>query len=69
MPAGQPPYYKTPEDMQIAIDAYFRDIAIHNIENPDNIKHPTVTGLALGLGFCSRNSLLHYEERVNSLAQ
>lgn len=54
MAAGQPKYYETPEAMQEAIDAYFADCAA-------NQEPITITGLALWLGFTSRQSLLHYE--------
>ena len=47
---GRPPKYNTPEEMQAAVDAYFAEVDI-----------PTVTGLALALGFCDRTSLLYYE--------
>ena len=65
MTAGQPPYYDTPEEMQIAIDSYFDGIIEYNAkeQNVTAWKHPTVTGLALALGFCSRQSLLDYERK------
>lgn len=56
--AGQPQYYKTPEEMQIAIDKYFDSCS----QSEGEIK-PTVTGLALALGFASRQSLIDYEEK------
>lgn len=49
-PVGRPRKYKSPEEMQKAIDAYFED----------TIKL-TVTGLALHLGFTSRADLIRYE--------
>lgn len=49
-PGGRPRKYNTPEEMQVAIDKYFTD----------NDK-PTICGLALGLGFIGRQSLLQYE--------
>ena len=64
-PIGRPPLYKTAEEMQEAIDAYFADC-----ENPDKPKHITITGLALALGFATRKSLLEYEakdEFVNTI--
>lgn len=42
--------YSTPEEMQLAIDAYFI-----------GTEKPTICGLALHLGFTSRQSLLNYE--------
>jgi len=48
---GRPPKYDNPEQMQTAIDAYFDEV--------DGV--PTVTGLALALGFDTRHALLYYE--------
>jgi hypothetical protein len=50
MTAGQPPKYKTPEEMQVKIDSYFAD---------ESQTH-TISGLALYLGFCDRQSLRDY---------
>ncbi len=50
MPAGQPRKYKTVEAMKAAIEKYF-----------DGNKAPTICGLALALGFSTRQSLLDYE--------
>lgn len=72
---GAPPRYKTPEEMQKAIDKYFEDcegkIAYDADGEPIIIKSgylyevppkpPTVTGLALALGFTSRMALLNYQ--------
>ena len=54
MPAGRPRKYKTPDEMQPKIDAYFATITD---DNP-----PTVTGLAIALDM-TRFGLLEYEER------
>ena len=51
--AGQPAYYSTAEELQSAIDDY--------LESDDC--DFTITGLALSLGFCSRQSFYDYEER------
>lgn len=46
--------YKTVEEMQAAIDKFFED--------RDSQDRPyTITGLALALGFTSRQALLNYE--------
>ena len=50
MKTGRPPKYETPQEMQASIDRYFAEEDV-----------PTVTGLALALGFDSRRSLLNYE--------
>lgn len=54
--AGRPLTYDTPDDLQKAIDEYFAQIT----EAKGII---TVTGLALYLGFDSRQSVYDYKER------
>lgn len=71
---GCPPMYKTPEEMQKVIDKYFEDcsgeyividgaVAVDKHGNPIKTKERplTITGLALALGFTTRQSLLNYE--------
>lgn len=71
---GRPPYYKTVKQMQKVIDQYFEDCQGKPLEddngnvrtdkrgNPIIISRPpTVTGLALALGFTSRQALLNYQ--------
>jgi hypothetical protein len=53
MKAGRPLKYETAEDLEQAISDYFAN-------NPEK---PTITGLALELGFTSRQSLYDYKER------
>ncbi len=50
MPAGRPPIWDDPEEFEKAVEAYFADN-----------KTPTWTGLALHLGFESRQSLQDYK--------
>jgi hypothetical protein len=50
--AGRPPLYETPEEMQAAIDIYFA-----------TEQHITITGIALALGFESRQSFYDYEDK------
>lgn len=53
---GRPLKYKTPEEIQAAIDVFFSEC--------DTQEKPyTITGLALALGFTSRQALLNYEDR------
>jgi hypothetical protein len=64
-PGGAPPMYKTPEDMQRAIDHYF-DTETHAETTRDgdiiNVPGPyTTTGLAYHLGFASRQALINYQ--------
>lgn len=54
--AGQPPYYKTPEEMQAKINEYIKDCE-------DKEKYLTITGLCYFLGFESRQSFYDYEKR------
>ena len=57
---GVSPFYDSPEKLQLAINAYFDDC----IKNDKKFK---VTGLALALGFCDRESLKDYKSgRVKS---
>lgn len=55
MAGGRPRHYDTQEELQAAVDGYFTHIT--------TTKEPaTVTGLALYIGFESRQSIYDYEE-------
>lgn len=75
---GAPPRYKTAKQMQEKIDEYFKicegELWIDDDGKPITTdkgaliykvppKPPTVTGLALALGFNSRQSLLNYQDK------
>ena len=74
---GNKPKYKTPEEMQEKIDQYFADcegtlLVDHNGDpiidrwgNPVylNKRPPTITGLALALGFKTRTALQIYKAK------
>lgn len=74
---GRPPRYKTAEEMQKVIDEYFEECTgrLYTDENGEpkldrfgneiylGAKPPTVTGLALALGFTSRLALLNYQDK------
>lgn len=74
---GRPPMYKTVEEMQEKIDAYFEDCRAKPLLSAEGYpvldkngvpvlfgERPlTVTGLALALGFTSRQALLNYQEK------
>lgn len=77
-PGGRPLKYKTPEEMQEEIDWYFKtcqegvistdefgEVIYNKDGSPARVgqKPPTVTGLALALGFTSRTDLLRYEAK------
>lgn len=53
---GHPPKYRTPEEMDRAITAYFNGGAYKNV--------PTITDLVLYLGFADRHSFYDYENRA-----
>ena len=60
-PVGRPPKYKTPEEMQDAIDTYFDKDAYYE-EDGKRVYCPTVSGLAYHLGM-STEALRNYEEK------
>lgn len=59
---GRPPRFNTPEELTEQIDKYFERFSYN--ENGDIIgRKPTVAGLALELGFESRQSIYDYAEK------
>ncbi len=59
---GKPRTIKSVEQMEELIDEYFLDICGYSVVGDAlKFKPPTVTGLALHLGFNSRQTLLNYE--------
>lgn len=76
-PGGRPPKYRTAAALQEGIDTYFRSCqgevlrdgvgapVLDKYGQPVMVgaKPPTVTGLALALGFASRQALLNYQGR------
>lgn len=74
---GRPPKFDSPEQMQELIDAYFTACKGHPIEDENgevvynkngepiipDAEPPTITGLALALGFSTRQSLLNYQAK------
>lgn len=75
-PGGRPPDYKTVEEMQAKIDEYFElskgEMLLDAEGTPIihkgapiyiNGYHLTVTGLAIHLGFTSRQALLNYQNK------
>lgn len=55
-PGGRPAKFETPEELSFAIEGYFEECKL-------NSTVVTMTGLALGLGFCDRQSLYDYQKR------
>lgn len=76
-PVARPLKYKTVDELQAAIDQYFKDCEGTPLLDDDGVaildkrgnpiivgaKPPTVTGLALALGFTSRQALLNYQAK------
>lgn len=74
---GRPPKYKSKKELQKKIDQYFNSCEGVSMLDYDGkpvrnkwgypiiigAKPPTVTGLALALGFASRQALLNYQEK------
>jgi hypothetical protein len=74
-PVGRPPMFESAEQMQKLIDAYFEEcdgkpfldkdgIPVRNKDGKvirDDRRPYTITGLALALGFNSRQALLNYQ--------
>lgn len=77
MAAGAPRKWKSVKAMQEAIDAYFESCKGEKLTDDDgnlvrdkygvpiivDAKPPTVTGLALALGFTGRQALIDYQNR------
>ena len=74
---GRPPRYASKEELQEKIDAYFERCKGKPLLDEDgeavlyrgrpvivDAKPPTVTGLALALGFTSRQALLNYQAKA-----
>lgn len=76
-PGGRPPKFTTAEELQAKIEAYFTACEGHVLTDDDgnaitdkygrpiilDAKPPTITGLALALGFASRQALLNYQAK------
>lgn len=75
---GHPPIYKSADEMQIKIDEYFESRKGEPLTNADGelqfskfgemiyvrpSRPPTITGLALYLGFAGRQALINYQNR------
>lgn len=74
---GRPPKYSTREELEKAIQEYMNGCQIEFLEDPltgeymldkgqpiiKSMNKPTITGLALALGFESRQSMYDYEKK------
>lgn len=70
--AGRPPKYKSKKELQAKIDEYFSKcegeiVVIEGEAVRVGARPLTITGLALALGFNSRQSLLNYQEKEEFL--
>lgn len=71
MEQGRPPFFNSPEELQLKIDEYFESgVKKKKVEvgKPPNrmvieIEVPTITGLCIFLGFESRQSFYDYQEK------
>jgi len=71
MPAGQPAYFESADQLEDEIQKYFEEgvkikkvvLGPPNKRYTEEIPVPTITGLALYLGFESRQSFYDYEKR------
>lgn len=57
---GRPSKYDSPEQLEKKCEEYFEQFTEQDADSPN---YPTVTGLALFLGFCDRQSLYDYREK------
>lgn len=61
---GRPPKYRTAEELQAAIDAYFDSMKFTRWGEPIiPPRQPTIAGLAYALGFVDRQSIYDMEDR------
>ena len=67
MPAGRPPKFKTPEDMQQAIDEYYDSLYETDDDGKAVRRPPTVSGLAYHLNM-STEALRNYEVKPEFVA-
>lgn len=77
MPMGKPPMYKTVDEIEEKIEKYFEDCKGYPLTDSKgkqifnkfgspvfvDVHPPTITGLALALGFASRQALLNYQAK------
>jgi hypothetical protein len=64
METGRPPFYSTPEEFEAKVVEYFANPPMKAVRAGNDmieIPVPTITGLALHLGFESRQSFYDYE--------
>ena len=62
MKTGRPAKFDTPEEFEKIVIEYFQSLEKEDDEGKIYYLPATITGLALELGFCSRQSLYDYEK-------
>jgi hypothetical protein len=63
MAGGRPPKFETDDELQECIESFFKSLEYIESETGRKMMAPaTITGLALALGFCSRQSMYDYEK-------
>lgn len=61
---GRPPKFDNVDDLDNLVTEYFESlIKINDETGEEYTKCPTITGLTLHLGFCSKTSLYEYEKK------
>jgi len=63
MAGGRPPKFETAEEMQDLITSYFEGLVYVDGDGVEQYRPALITGLALALGFCSRESIYEYEKK------
>ena len=61
--AGRPPAFINDEELQESVDFYFKGLIYQDDRGNTLTKPATITGMALFLGFCSRQSFYDYEKK------
>jgi len=61
--AGRPPAFVGVEELEKLIDLYFQELEYEDDRGNTLTKPATITGIALRLGFCSRQSFYDYEKK------
>ena len=59
--SGRPPVYENDEQVKEKIEQYFQSLL--NEEGTEYVTRPTMTGMALFLGFASRQSMYDYAKK------
>jgi len=61
---GRNAMFNTPEDAEVLIEKYFESLEYEDENEMKRTAPATITGLAMALGFCSRQSMYDYEKKA-----